>query len=173
MPLEAGDRVFVRKTGNLSKLGARYYGPLRVLKIKGVACLLEDLATGKKARVHMDRLKHSYDITLDDASNVNDPFPLGQHYDDSIFAASKGASDSNRVDDPGGGAISLAPPAVGKPDVTSHGDIKSGTGVVDRENPVTLGDQMLSGTRQNVFRDKVRLKPSNTYQLRSKGPLTV
>ena len=78
-------------------------------------------------------------------------FPLGQHYDESTLAATKPSFDSTKVHDPGGGDISVA----------------------QATSSTTVGEQMLSGRSQNVFRDKVRLKPSNTYQLRSKGPLTV
>ena len=57
--------------------------------------------------------------------------------------------------------------------VTSQGDTMSTTGCREfiEADSVTSCDQMLSGTSPNVFRDKIRLKPSNSYRMRIKGAI--
>ena len=128
----------------------------------GVACLLEDLATGKKALL----------------------FPLGQHYDESTLAATKWSFDSTKVHDPGGGDISVAQPTnstwaatnntlaatKGSFDSTKVHDPGGGSiSVVQATSSTTVGDQMLSGRSQNVFRDKVRLKPVKHISIEKQG----
>ena len=89
----ASERVFVRKVrkvGKLQKLDEHYCGPYRILRILGVVCWLENLATGRKVCVHTDRIKTCHNMSLDGAANINDGC---------IFTATEITSNSTEQED--------------------------------------------------------------------------
>ena len=78
--------VFVRsfrKVGKLHKIDEHYCGPYKILRILGVVCWLENLTSGRKIRVHADRIKICQNIRLDEAADINDGC---------IFTATKSSS---------------------------------------------------------------------------------
>ena len=79
-----------RKIGKIQKLDEHYCGPYRILRILGVVCWLENLATGRKVRVHTDRIKTSRNISLDEAANINDGC---------IFTATERSSNSTELEE--------------------------------------------------------------------------
>ena len=79
---EIGDRVYVLKKYNTSKLGSKYIGPMRIVKRLGVVAWVKDIYSCKVYRVHVDRLKPEIQISETESSDVQAAFPTGSKVDD-------------------------------------------------------------------------------------------
>ena len=75
-PIQIGDRVWVRKMANVTKLGTKYLGPMRVIKVLGVIFWIRDLSTHNIYKVHIDRLKHEQNVNVSESSNIRSAFPV-------------------------------------------------------------------------------------------------
>ena len=72
-----GDRVYVQKKINITKLGSKYVGPYRVVKILGVILWVKDLHSFKIYRVHVDRLKLELSVCESESVEAQAAFPTG------------------------------------------------------------------------------------------------
>ena len=168
--LKEGDRVYVRKIRKIEKLGQRYSGPFRINKVLGVVCWVEELATGKTAQVHMDRIKHSHDISIEDAYNVNEMYPLGENKDDSIFLTAE--ADNEQLTSSMNEAAAANDEVVeSEAAVTSErGAESTRRGKHGNNVPTPHSDQLLAGSNSRGFKVNAKTKPQNSrYPLRSKG----
>ena len=52
-----GDRVYVQKKSNVTKLSSKYVGPMRIVRLLGVIAWVKDLVSFKVYQVHINRLK--------------------------------------------------------------------------------------------------------------------
>ena len=61
---------------NVTKLGTKYLGPMRVIKVLGVIFWIRDLSTHNIYKVHIDRLKHEQNVNVSESSNIRSAFPV-------------------------------------------------------------------------------------------------
>ena len=130
---------------------------------------MEELATGKTAQVHMDRIKHSHDISLEDAFNINEIYPLGENKDDSIFLTAE--ADNEQL------TSSMNEAAANDEVVESEAVVTSERGAESTRRgkhcnnvPTPYSDQLLAGSNSRGFKVNAKTKPQNSrYPLRSKG----
>ena len=132
---------------------------------------MEELATGKTAQVHMDRIKHSHDISLDDAFNINEIYPLGKNKDESIFLTTE-ADNEQLTSSMNDAAAAYDELVESEAAVTSErGAESTRRGKHSSNVPTPHSDQLLAGSNSRGFKVKVKAKPQNRYPLRSKGKI--
>ena len=67
----------MQKKINITKLGSKYVGPYRVVKILGVILWVKDLHSFKIYRVHVDRLKLELSVCESESVEAQAAFPTG------------------------------------------------------------------------------------------------
>ena len=160
-PIKEGDRVWLKKVVNVSKLGAKYAGPMRVVKTLGVIYWVRDLTSLKIYQVHVDRLKHEQEVSKDEAASVRDAFPVGDtDLGNECDKVSKQELESEGIIEPKKGETTLGEDFCNEQIGVSETVLNSG-----KEHPTNeLTDQ--------AEVSPVSDKPSPTYSLRNRGAIT-
>lgn len=73
--LKVGDRVYIKRAVK-TKMQSHYVGPYRVENINGVIVWVKSIATGKKLRIHSERIILEEETSTSDCKNVRACYPV-------------------------------------------------------------------------------------------------